>query len=166
MWWFGKQSKIPSGWIICDGQSITAYPKLVEVLGSNNAPNLIGTYTYIKGSVTPMVYQNAGIPDIYGTVSGAAVSTNIVTPSPGGALFDNSGGALTALNSSSIDPAISLKGLNNQATRGYNDFDFLASKGQLLDGQLLDVSDSRVVYGKSNTVTPPNISAIPIMKAL
>ena len=105
-------------------------------------------------------------PDIYGTVSGAAVSTNIVTPSPGGALFDNSGGALTALNSSSIDPAISLKGLNNQATRGYNDFDFLASKGQLLDGQLLDVSDSRVVYGKSNTVTPPNISAIPIMKAL
>ena len=171
MWWFGKQSKIPSGWIICDGRSITTYPDLVEVLGKNVAPNLVGTYTYIKGSTTPMVYQNAGIPNIYGAVSGAAVSTRIVTDSPGGSFFDTGTAAFRVLNTSSIDPAISVQGLNSQASRGYNDFDFHASKGQVwIDGSgrtnnTLDESDSRVVYGKSNTVTPPNISAIPIIKA-
>lgn len=39
----------PTGWVICNGQSITAYPQLVAILGSNNAPNLEDRFPYGAG---------------------------------------------------------------------------------------------------------------------
>ncbi len=41
----------PTGWVLCDGASITAYPQLVTVLGSNNAPNLEDRFPYGAGSL-------------------------------------------------------------------------------------------------------------------
>ena len=134
MWWFGKQSKIPSGWIICDGRSIATYPDLVEVLGSNVAPNLVGTYTYIKGSTTPMVYQAASLPDHQHYITFARDQFQGIR---GNAGFGDEirDGTQTVITGA-------------------------ASETEGIYGR-----DQRINPNAPKTVTPPNVSAIPIMKA-
>lgn len=61
----------PDGWVLCQGQDITAYPQLVTVLGSNNAPNLEDKFPYgagpfrnlgQSGGREAVVLQEANIP--------------------------------------------------------------------------------------------------------
>ncbi len=73
-------------WLECNGQSCTAYPDLVKVLGSNTVPDYRGVFLRGLGSVTSTHYgtvqhqsnglgelQGDAIRNIYGYVSGMDV---------------------------------------------------------------------------------------------
>lgn len=73
-------------WLECNGQSCTAYPELVKVLGSNTVPDYRGVFLRGLGSVTSTHYgtvqhqsnglgelQGDAIRNIYGMVSGMDV---------------------------------------------------------------------------------------------
>lgn len=73
-------------WLECNGQSCTAYPDLVKVLGSNTVPDYRGVFLRGLGSVTSTHYgtvrhqssglgelQGDAIRNIYGMVSGMDV---------------------------------------------------------------------------------------------
>lgn len=46
IWWYS--SKLPPGFILCNGQSTSSYPKLAAVIGSK-VPNLLGKFIYGAG---------------------------------------------------------------------------------------------------------------------
>ena len=51
----------PAGWVLCNGQSLTAVPgaaNLIQLLGSNNAPNLQGMF--LRGTGTNPTYNQSG----------------------------------------------------------------------------------------------------------
>ena len=52
MWASATNPQDGGVWLDCDGQSCTAYPKLVSVLGANTVPNLQGLFPRCVGSQT------------------------------------------------------------------------------------------------------------------
>lgn len=46
LWWYSNI--IPDGYLLCNGQSTAAYPKLNKVIGAN-VPNLLGKFIYAAG---------------------------------------------------------------------------------------------------------------------
>lgn len=56
-------------WLLCNGQSCSAYPKLSVLIGSN-VPNLNGRF--LEGTTgTPRTTKAAGLPNIIGTFGGS-----------------------------------------------------------------------------------------------
>lgn len=46
LWWYSYN--IPAGYLLCNGQSTSNYPKLAEIVGAN-VPNLLGKFIYAAG---------------------------------------------------------------------------------------------------------------------
>lgn len=46
LWWYSYD--IPSGYLLCNGQSTSNYPKLAQIVGAN-VPNLLGKFIYAAG---------------------------------------------------------------------------------------------------------------------
>lgn len=136
-WWFGLDSKIPSGWMRMDGSefSVTDYPELYEILGTNVLPNMMGRF--VKGSTIGQTIEAAGLPNIAGTIAG-----NLYLRDAG-----RLSGAFTT-EQNELDGVVGVDWSDNMRGTIY-----------------FDASRSSQVYGNSDTVTPANISAIPIIKA-
>ena len=94
--WPGSNAPTEGGtWLLCNGQSCTAYPALVAVVG-NNVPNLNGRF--LEGTTgNPRSFKDAGLLNITGTfelwkfndwLSGAFYTVS----SPGGAYSKDGGG--------------------------------------------------------------------------
>lgn len=64
--WPGSFAPTEGGtWLLCNGQSCSAYPALVAVVGSN-VPNLEGRF--LEGTISsPRIFKDAGLPNITGT---------------------------------------------------------------------------------------------------
>lgn len=134
----------PDGYLACNGQEVsrTEYAKLFEVIGTTygegdgsttfKVPELTGKF--LKGSSTAGVSENAGLPNITGTLStwvdiGRARS-----------------GALSYSN----------------ADTGYEGAP--ARSGTKYNRIIFDASASNSIYGASTTVTPANVSVFYCIK--
>ena len=139
-WLFG--GAVPTGWLVCDGRAITSaqYPELYNFLGgtgdSVNLPNLINKF--IKASTNARAEESAGLPNITGTAD-----------------------RVRAYGGTYVHGAfVVTKGIN---ANGYNHHNNTDASGGVVG---FDASRSNPIYGNSSTVTPANISAIPIIKAV
>lgn len=65
--WISTTAPTEGGtWLLCNGQSCSAYPKLKALIG-NNVPNL--NARFLEGTTgTPRVFKDAGLPNITGTI--------------------------------------------------------------------------------------------------
>ena len=138
----------PNGYLLCDGGSyvVTDYQDLYDVIGNTyggdsanfNVPNLIDKF--IQGSNTSGTEKEAGLPNITGR---AGYFSSMC-------LWDGKqNGAFKKYN------AIHDKQIDNVATQGTSSsyyFDF-------------DASLSNSIYGNSNTVQPPALTMVYIIKA-
>ena len=88
IWWFGLESTIPAGWLICNGQSCSQYSKLCSILGTNTVPDLLNKF--IKASSTAGIHENAALPDISGSFT-PQLDLPIFTGSLGESLKINNG---------------------------------------------------------------------------
>lgn len=143
----GPASKVPTGWLPCDGRAVasTTYPKLFANIGTTwgyetnitengvtyfKLPDLRNRTLWGVGSQAVGKYIAAGLPNITGSILNDG--SNDEGPLPGKA---EANGAF----------AVTKTGANgasgNSPTGGYN-FDF-------------DASRSSSIYGKANTVQPP-----------
>lgn len=76
--WPGAGTPQKAGtWLLCNGQSCTAYPELVAVVG-NNVPNLNGRF--LEGTTgAPKALKNAGLPNITGSFVQGNYGNNYTT---------------------------------------------------------------------------------------
>ena len=138
----------PSGWLICDGSAIsrTSYAALFSVIGTTygegdgtttfNLPNLIDKF--IQGSNTAGTEKTAGLPDITGTLKEA--------------VFRKSG--------------FNKSGVFNDTTKTGDYWD--SNKGDSFQGDRYQIdfkaSNSNSIYGNSDTVQPPALTMMYIIK--
>lgn len=153
-WWFGSEKTIPDGWLICDGRKVevASYPRLAEVLGTTynlpgenittslefHIPNLLNGFPFIMAGTTKEIGTKvvAGLPNVIGTFQSAFHDRR-----PATGPFDQTdhfGGYETD------------GGRQNRANAKFD----LSSFGK------------DPIYGKSSTVQPPSIKALPLIKAL
>ena len=172
-WWFGLPEKKPLNWLICNGNTFdeTVYPELYEILGSNTLPNLVGRFIKGVGGTTnsadptdksdlPNQPEEAGLPDIEGNICYAGHQT---TPSTYG------NGAFDATNTYQHELNFGNPGTAHTGNSGQVPMNFKASRGTVLsendDDPTTYMTQEDSPYGKSSTVTPANISAIPLIRA-
>lgn len=146
---FFAGSSAPSGWLVCDGSAVsrTDYEELFEVIGTMygagdgsttfNLPNLIDRFA--EGGKNVGTKKKAGLPDITGSFevgfySGGSIPSILGT------------GAFTNINvhrkgSYTSDDA----GIQSTQTR-------------------FDASRCNSIYGSSDTVQPPSLVLLPIIK--
>lgn len=69
-WWFGLETQIPEGWLKLDGSefSLTDYPKLYAVLGTNVLPNVVDRFI-MGGDVGQSLDSAAASGSTYGIIS-------------------------------------------------------------------------------------------------
>lgn len=118
-------------WLLCNGQSCTAYPELKALIG-NNVPNL--NARFLEGTTgTPRSYKEAGLPNITGT--GTRFHAELWTPS----------------NTANHNDGAILKGTSYGECQktGTNDDNRASSYGWNFDA-----SKSNSIYGASSTVQP------------
>ena len=123
-------------WLECNGQSCSAYPALVAVLGKSTVPDYRNRF--LEGHATAGTSIAAGLPNITGksgrfhsNVQNFSIETNI--------------GALTA----------TISGTGN----GYEKY----TKAMYYLN--FDASKSNAIYGKSTTVQPPAVTVKFLIKA-
>ena len=141
---------IPAGWLLCDGSAVSRknYAKLFSAIGTVYGagdgsttfalPNLVGRF--VEGSATAGTYKDAGLPNISGSTI-VACRTDYVES---GALKAKRGtGSIYGVfsNSSSI------------STMNFVDA-----------GLMFNASKSNSIYGGSDTVQPPALTMLPIIK--
>lgn len=116
--------------LLCDGSQISAelYPELVEVLGGNTLPDLVGRF--LEGAGSAGEYKEAGLPNI--TDSG---KNSIQALSYSGGTIND--GALTLIKNSGGFPG------NSSGLMGTLNF---------------DASKSNPIYGNSATVQPKSMT--------
>lgn len=134
-----------NGFLLCDGTSylVEEYPELYEIIGNKyggdannfNVPNLVDKF--IQGDNTSGTEKDAGLPNIVGTM-GAVVTG-------GGYDTQNSGALYWKEN---VETAQTW-GTSNGYRTSYG----------------LDASLSNSIYGNSDTVQPPALTMIYIIKA-
>ena len=137
----------PHGYLLCDGASykVADYPHLYAVIGNTyggdstnfNVPNLVDKF--IQGSTTSGTEKEAGLPNI----TGELVSLNAGTSNFQDTKFVN--GAFSADTKWNA-----INGGGN--TDSYGEVSFDASK-------------SNAIYGNSDTVQPPALTMVYIIKA-
>lgn len=194
MWWFGLESKIPEGWLKLDGSSFdaTEYPELYNILGSTTLPNMIDKF--IKGGNTGGVSQSAGLPkpsvsaSLYnmsftGTAKNISLSGSVATSNGSTSLTTSEDGDHTH---SGIVGNTGVEGGQGsvQVVRGHQSIGTAGKHSHTVNLGALTASvsgsytpsgsvsgsvsasvTSTSIYGNSTTVTPANVSAIPIIKA-
>lgn len=135
----------PHGYLLCDGASykVADYPHLYAVIGNTyggdtenfNVPNLVDKF--IQGSTTSGTEKEAGLPNIEGVF--AATSNRDNTPQTFTGSFERNAYDASALTGSG-------SGWGNQIIS-------------------FDASLSNAVYGNSDTVQPPALTMVYIIKA-
>lgn len=146
--WFAGSSA-PEGYLLCNGDAIsrTTYAALFAVLGTTygagdesttfNLPNLIDKF--IEGSTTAGIEKLAGLPNITGDFTHTDTRYGYDNGTYSGAL--------------KVKENISCSGLNAAS----NSLTYPA-------GWTFDASQSSAIYGASNTVQPPALTALPCIK--
>ena len=142
---FASDANIPNGYLLCDGASYPTadYPDLYAVIGNTyggddtnfNVPNLIDKF--IQGSNTSGTEIEAGLPNITGSIYGALAYPNIV----------NADGVFGELNEQSY-------GTYGSGGGGISTINLS-----------LNASKSNAIYGNSDTVQPPALTMVYIIKA-
>ena len=142
IWWSGSAAERPAGFLLLDGSTydITLYPELYAILKTNVLPNYIGRF--IKGSSIPNKYEAAGLPNITGHIPGEADYTASAVE-----YWKSVSGAFYKDTTTTSDTCGNAEADNDNYRIGFN------------------ASLSNPIYGKSTTVTPENISAVPLIKA-
>ena len=137
---------VPTGYLLCDGQAVsrTTYSALFAVIGTSygegdgsttfNVPNLIRRF--VEGSDTAGTVKEAGLPNITGYFADYYNTKNANYTKVSGC-FDRESGVATTGGSG--------------ATSGQNAICFDASK-------------SNAIYGNSDTVQPPALTMLYIIK--
>ena len=136
----------PHGYLICDGASykVADYPDLYAVIGNTyggdstnfNVPNLVDKF--IQGSTTSGTEMDAGLPNITGEWIPGSVPDNH---------SQYAKGAIKGISGVSETIASFAK----KETSGY--------------GFAFDASKSNSIYGNSDTVQPPALTMVYIIKA-
>lgn len=141
--WISTSAPTEGGtWLLCNGQSCSAYPKLKALIGST-VPNLNGRF--LEGTTgTPRTFKAAGLPNITGFTAGL----------PWGA--DNHG-AWTSSSKSQSGPTGAFYA-GGWARSGKKD-------GREGTSTYFDASRSSAVYGKSTTVQPASYTVRYYIKA-
>lgn len=142
----------PDGYLVCDGKTynITDYQELAnffkDQFGSYNKFGGNGTTTFavpnlkdrfVKGSTTAGTLQDAGLPNLYGT-------------------FNHDWGSFASKYASELGAFKTGGSVSNSGTSGGGSTDSRA---------IFDANKYNSIYGKSDTVTPKNISALYCIKA-
>lgn len=145
----------PNGYLLCNGQSVAVadYPDLYAVIGNTyggdtenfNVPNLIDKF--IQGSTTSGEEKEAGLPNITGSISNADASQNdqFLTDSTSASVKTAGALAITAYKSRS------------SMSNGTDSFNSPS-------GFKFDASKSNAIYGNSDTVQPPALTMVYIIK--
>ena len=139
----------PRGFLLCDGDSykVSEYPDLYAVIGNAyggdtenfNVPNLVDKF--IQGSTTSGTEKEAGLPNI----EGKWLASSVYTP-----YFE---GTLTGAFSRGEDSQVqSVRRWGSNDGNGANVFSF-------------DASLSNPIYSNSDTVQPPALTMVYIIKA-
>ena len=146
----------PHGYLLCDGASykVADYKDLYAVIGNTyggdtenfNVPNLVDKF--IQGSNTSGTEKEAGLPNIEGSISNAGATQNDQF--------------LTDSTSSSIktNGALSIAGYANKTSMANGTDSFNTPTGFKFDA-----SKSNAIYGNSDTVQPPALTMVYIIKA-
>ena len=142
-------TNLPAGYLLCNGASykVVDYPNLYAAIGNKyggdtanfNVPNLVDKF--IQGSTTSGTNKAAGLPNI----------TGAATYFSEGCVW--SGEANGAFNRYAPNQSIQIK---NVALSGDTHYGYYFS---------FDASRSNAIYGNSNTVQPPALTMIYIIKA-
>ena len=150
---FFAGSKAPKGWLVCDGSAIsrTEYDELFGVIGTTygtgdgsttfNLPNLIDRFA--EGGKSVGTKKEAGLPNITGTFRSLVWTQD-----------EKATGAVNEKNAS-----YAAKDLNNLSTS-------VTSGGGIYNTKIynFDASRSNPIYGSSDTVQPPSLVLLPIIK--
>ena len=123
-------------WLECNGQSCSAYPALVAVLGKSTVPDYRNRF--LEGHATAGTIIDAGLPNITG--KSGRFHSNVQNFS-----IETNSGALTA----------TISGTGN----GYEKY----TKAMYYLN--FDASKSNAIYGKSTTVQPPAVTVKFLIKA-
>ena len=136
----------PNGYLICNGASyaVADYPDLYAVIGNTyggddtnfNVPNLVDKF--IQGSTTSGTKKEAGLPNIEGKWVGNSVYSPYLEGTMTGAFSKGEGSGV--------------KRWGSNDGNGSNVFVF-------------DASRSNTIYGNSDTVQPPALTMVYIIKA-
>ena len=137
-------TNLPAGYILCNGASykVADYPDLYAVIGNTYGGNTTNFNVpnlidkFIQGSTTSGTAKEAGLPNITGDF-------NVYTYP-----IDNGRGSFVRSTSNPDSGA----DITASSFAPYSKFDFNASR-------------SSSIYGKSNTVQPPALTMIYIIKA-
>ena len=131
---------LPTGngdvWLECNGQSCSAYPALVAVLGESTVPDYRNKF--LEGHATAGTSIEAGLPNILGKFGR-------ISAHKGEDFYDDS--ALYKL-----EQFVNGAGFKNGGSQAFNKIGFDASK-------------SNAIYGKSSTVQPPAVTVKFLIKA-
>ena len=151
-------STAPYGFLICNGQEVsrTDYSDLYKVIGTTygegdgettfNVPNLVDKF--IQGSTISGTEKEAGLPNIEGSI------TKTTTGTGDNFLADNTASGLSINGALSIKQYKTVKSMAN----GEESYSSPAS----ID---FDASKSNAIYGNSDTVQPPALTMVYIIKA-
>ena len=163
---FFAGSKAPKGWLVCDGSAVsrTDYDALFEVIGTMygagdgsttfNLPNLIDRFA--EGGKNVGTKKKAGLPNITGEFT---IADNMVVNN----IFEQ-------LNNSECVPFYSKPGsaLQAQLVGDKKPRAWITQSGVLQadDRRVikLNASISNAIYGSSDTVQPPSLVLLPIIK--
>lgn len=146
----------PNGYLLCDGKSyaVADYPDLYAVIGNTyggdstnfNVPNLVDKF--IQGSTASGTEKEAGLPNITGSISNASAGSNDQF------LTDSTSGSIKTSG------ALGIMAYKNRSSMGNGSDDYNTPSGFNFDA-----SKSNAIYGKSNTVQPPALTMVYIIKA-
>lgn len=144
---FAGNGDLPSGYLLCDGQTVsrTMYPDLFNVIGTTygagdgsttfNLPDYNSAERFVQGSTVAGTEKSAGLPNITGSIDFHTFSGAAT-----GAFYSNGG---------------EFRGGSGTSGGG-------GSTGSIKG---FDASRSSPIYGNSNTVQPPALTARYIIKA-
>ena len=143
-------ASVPAGFLLCNGATVgrSTYPDLADALGISSSaetfqlPNLIDKF--IEGSNVAGVVKDAGLPNITGEYKAIGNYSIFWAGSAGG--------------------GISCTGAFSGDTDGQRS-NSSAQSGNAPSRLLFDASRSSSIYGNSNTVQPPSVTALPCIKA-
>jgi Tfp pilus assembly protein FimT len=157
--WPGSKAPTTNGiWLECNGQSCTAYPELVAVLGKNTVPDYRDRF--LESSETVGTIKEAGLPNIEGEFFAGAPSAYYVTGSnttrPNMSDYDNS--ATGAFHVSvSPRPHVLNDGANSTCPAGWE-----SKHGESV---YFNAFYFNSIYGNSTTVQPASVTVRRFIKA-
>lgn len=145
----------PYGYLLCDGANylVKDYPDLYAVIGNTyggdstnfNVPNLVDKF--IQGSNTSGIEKEAGLPNIIGEANFRPIS--------------DASSVMTDLNTGVFSESNPYTKLSNNKFYSAGTGSQYSSSG-VLD---FDASKSNAIYGNSDTVQPPALTMVYIIKA-